>query len=570
MAFPDGHFFLTEVEIMNCFRGREGVKPGNRVIMIKKLIKAIKIRKYVVCPHFRTHFRPFLAIDNSGGCFYLNGMKIILAGYNFDSEVIEELKKNSPERQDVTPETISAAYARISRDPRPVDELRAAARAEVERARRSNQNIIFKMGHHSVAEHAVFNFDLIGLSRLAIEEVEHFRLCSYTEKSQRYITLDGDFVLPEEIKSAGLEDIFTGTIEAQNEAYRYFYQRLREHIFRKYEKQAVNPKNHPVLDGWAKEDARYVVSLATKGQLGLTVNARNLELMIRRFAARKNAEIQELVRCLHDLAKKVAPSILLFTEPSPHETEMIENVGQLASSYVSKKRVFEKPEEIRLLRYSEKGDDLILAALVFSTTGVSYKKALKEVSRWSRKQKQALIKRVFEHMEFYDTPPREFELAYLTFDMIISASCFAQLKRHRMMTLLVQPYDPAPGVTIPPSIEEIREHKRFMEIIRKTEKTWRILKEKIGPAADYILTNAHRRRVVVKANVRELYHLSRLREDATAQWEIRHLSSQMSALARRVFPLTSSLLGGKDAYPELYKKLFGHLPKFQPPPLFFD
>jgi len=135
-------------------------------------------------------------------------MKVILAGYNFDSEVIEELKKHEPERQDVTPETLSAAYARISRDPRPVNELRAIARAEVERARRSNQNIIFKMGHHSVAEHAVFNFDLIGLSRLAIEEVEHFRLCSYTEKSQRYITLDGDYVLPEEIKSAGLEAFF--------------------------------------------------------------------------------------------------------------------------------------------------------------------------------------------------------------------------------------------------------------------------------------------------------------------------------------------------------------------------
>ena len=74
-------------------------------------------------------------------------MKVILAGYNLDSIVIEELKKNSPPREDVTPETLSASYARISRDPRPANELRAIARAEVERARRSNQNIIFKMGH---------------------------------------------------------------------------------------------------------------------------------------------------------------------------------------------------------------------------------------------------------------------------------------------------------------------------------------------------------------------------------------------------------------------------------------
>ena len=518
-----------------------------------------------------------LMIDNCRQAFYLNHMKIILAGYNLDSEVIEELKKNSPERQDITPETISAAYARISRDPRPVDELRTAARAEVERARRSNQNIIFKMGHHSVAEHAVFNFDLIGLSRLAIEEVEHFRLCSYTEKSQRYITLDGDYVVPEEIKQAGpeLEKLFVETIEAQNEAYRYFYGRLREHFFKKYEKQAANPKNQPILDGWAKEDARYVVSLATKGQLGLTANARNLELMIRRLAGRKNAELQELRHQLYELAKTVAPSIILFTEASPYEAEMMNKfggeIGRLvdAEKRRQKQPAKSKPKEIELVEYSENGDELILAGLLFSAVGLSFKEALKKVARFTRQQKLELAKPVYEHMEFYDVPPREFELAGLTCDLIVSASCFAQLKRHRMMSLLTQPYDPALGVTVPPSIKDIKEQKKFMEIIRKTDKTWRTLKNGVGPAADYILTNAHRRRVTVKASIRELYHLSRLREDASAQWEIRQVSGGMSALAKKVFPVTARLLGGKDSYPELYKKLFGRLPKMLPPSLFY-
>jgi len=146
-------------------------------------------------------------------------MKVILSGYNVDSTVIEELKKTSPPRDDITPETLSASYARISRDPRSVDELRAVARAEVQRARRSNRTIIFKMGHHSVAEHAVFNFDIIGVSRLAIEEIEKFRLCAFTEKSQRYIKLKDDFVLPEEVKKAGKQELFLDTIRAQNSLY---------------------------------------------------------------------------------------------------------------------------------------------------------------------------------------------------------------------------------------------------------------------------------------------------------------------------------------------------------------
>ena len=129
-------------------------------------------------------------------------MEVRLAGYNLDSDTINSLenKANLP----LTPETISAAYARISRDPRPVTELRKVAREEVESARKSNQAIIFKMGHHSVAEHAVFNFDIMGVSRLAIEEIEKFRLCSFTEKSQRYITLQGDYLVPNELKDESL------------------------------------------------------------------------------------------------------------------------------------------------------------------------------------------------------------------------------------------------------------------------------------------------------------------------------------------------------------------------------
>ena len=139
-------------------------------------------------------------------------MKVLLAGYNLDAEVIAELTAGQ-DRQDVTPETLSAAYARISRDPRPIDELRKIARQEVEKARRSNASIIFKMGHHSVAEHAVFNFDLIGVSRLALEELEKFRLCSYTEKSQRYQKLEGEYVIPDEIRGTGDEGRFIEIVE---------------------------------------------------------------------------------------------------------------------------------------------------------------------------------------------------------------------------------------------------------------------------------------------------------------------------------------------------------------------
>ncbi|MBN2397712.1 MAG: FAD-dependent thymidylate synthase, partial [Deltaproteobacteria bacterium] len=188
-------------------------------------------------------------------------MKIILAGHNVDYEVINACRTALEGEDRLTPETLCAAYARISRNPLPVDELRRVARGEVEKARQSNQTIVFGMGHSSIAEHAIFNIDILGVSRLAVEEIEKFRLCSYTEKSQRYIRLEDDFVVPQEVKNAGLEGPFVDTIKEQNALYHELYAALREHLFEKHRDMVADPSNRPTVDGWAKEDARYIVSL---------------------------------------------------------------------------------------------------------------------------------------------------------------------------------------------------------------------------------------------------------------------------------------------------------------------
>ncbi|NOZ01191.1 MAG: FAD-dependent thymidylate synthase [Deltaproteobacteria bacterium] len=133
--------------------------------------------------------------------------KVLLAGYNVDRDVLDEVVGNRADPPPLTPETVSAAYARISRDPRPVTELRKDSCEDVARARRSMSTIVFKYGHHSVAEHAAFNFDILDVSRLAVESIERHRLASYTEKSQRYIRLGEDFVVPVEVREAGLDSV---------------------------------------------------------------------------------------------------------------------------------------------------------------------------------------------------------------------------------------------------------------------------------------------------------------------------------------------------------------------------
>ena len=491
-------------------------------------------------------------------------MKVILAGYNIDSAVIEELKAKSPGRANVTPETLSAAYARISRDPRSADELRAAACAEVDRARRSNKTIIFKMGHHSVSEHAVFNFDIIGVSRLAIEEIEKFRMGSYTEKSQRYIKLEDDFLVPKEIINAGKQEIFLNHIKLQNSLYHELYHKLHPYFFDKYPKYAQDPQKHSVLDGWAKEDARYVVSLATLGQLGLTMNARSLEYLIRKFASKELDELKELNQKLYDLAKEVAPSILLFTEANDFDSLTYDELRERSNTILETNEPLAS-DEVIMVDHTANADTKLIACLMHSTSFVPYSVCLDTAKKMSQQERTEYLKTAFRHMEFYDAVLREFEYINLTYELVVSATCFAQLKRHRMATLCSQEYDPSLGIVIPPSVSDVGMGDKFKECIDKTSEIYTAFKKNMDRGAEYILTNAHRKRVLLEVNARELYHISRLREDPTAQWDIRTITEKMCRLAKKKMPLSFMLLGSKDAYPQIYQRIFNKPPKLLPP-----
>lgn len=491
-------------------------------------------------------------------------MKINLSGYNIDAEVLDDLKKGSPQRQDVTPETLSAAYARISRDPRPIDQLRKIARDEVEKARKSNSSIIFKMGHHSVAEHAVFNFDVIGISRLAVEFLEHFRLCSFTEKSQRYITLEDDFTVPAEIKGSSVEDGFSAIIKEQNRLYHKLNEKLQVHVLKKNSELAKEEKNKSLLEGWAKEDARYITSLATQAQLGLTVNARNIELIFRRAASQPLGEIKSMSKQMYELASKIAPSIILFTEANEFDEKTYEYIRSQDSNRKSKANT--KPQtsnrpEVNLVDFTRDADDILVASILFAMNGESFGSCMDMVKKMSGEEREAVVKASGKYMQFYDSVLREFENIDLNYEIILSASCFAQLKRHRMATIITQPYDISLGVTVPPSVEEVGMKKDFMEVINKTEDTYEKISKMNGLAAPYVLTNAHRRRVLFKCNARELYHVSRLREDSHAQWDIQNISRKMSEQAKKTMPLAMMFIGGKDGYPGLYKNIFGQYPK---------
>ena len=484
-------------------------------------------------------------------------MRVKLAGFNIDSGIMEQLDPHG--RRQLTPETLSAAYARISRSPLSIDQLRKKACLDVKKARKSNQKIIFEMGHHSVAEHAVFNFDIMGISRLALEEIEKLRLVSYTEKSQRYVTLAGDFITPAELKSPALKKVFRGTIKKQNRFYFKALAILNKRLQNQFPDMSKSVSGRNLVESWAKEDARYILALATSGQVGMTINARNLEHLFRRLHLSPGEEVRRLGEKLYALVLPIAPSIILFPEPSAFEREAFSSLDKHFRPIV-KKTSAPSSLEPEIIFCTENSDDLILAAHLCISQNREFARAMATVKKMSAAQKKRMFMDFFRKIQFFDAPPREFEMADITFQAMVSAANFAQLKRHRMATLLSGPYLPELGNTVPASMTAAGLEKEFCRIVDTTNSAYCRIKEISSAAADYILTNSHCRRVLMKMNLRELYHFVRLRDDAHAQWDIRNLAHCLSEKIKTLMPLTAMMLCGKSGFAEEYKKVFNTPP----------
>ncbi len=531
-------------------------------------------------------------------------VEVTLAGYNIDIGGLEETLKQEgftdqeirEIKDNITPEIISAAYARISRSPKKISDIRKGARADVKKARASNENIVYGLGHSSVAEHVYFNFDITGVSRLAIEYLEKHRLAAYTEKSQRYVTLEGDYVTPEEIKGTRLEEKYHSLIQKQYKLYDKIREALEEKIFREEaEKQGIKKKDKEeikkiiaekegkakvrTLEGKAKEDARYVLGLGTEGQLGLSCNARELAHIIRNLKSNPLMELQQLAKQLEEEAEKIAPSLIKekYTEPTSGSilreqttelekiiNEEMEKEGIKITNKESRmkgletKTVYANKEgdyytaKITLLYIEPEITTKTIATIIHKTKKTDWGVAYQTARKLSEEGKREIIEKIMKKTDDWGPTIRELETSKIIIEIILSSSAYGQIKRHRMSTQIPQGYDPELGYTKPPQIRELNKKEidhLWEEVMTGSNELYYEIKEEKGEkVAEYALTNAHRRRIIISMNFRELFAFSLLRLDKHAQWDIRTIGEGIKELVMREDEIIGSYLMGKDEY----------------------
>lgn len=153
---------------------------------------------------------------------------------------------------------------------------------------------IVGMGHHSVIEHASFTFSVEGVSRSLTHQLVRHRVASFSQQSQRYVSLsEPTFVTPPKV--------------AENEETLRVYNDTMRTIWEAYNKLA---------ETIPAEDARYVLPNGCTTNITITMNARELiHFFSLRCCNRAQWEIREMADEMLRLCREVSPTI--FSKAGP-------------------------------------------------------------------------------------------------------------------------------------------------------------------------------------------------------------------------------------------------------------
>jgi thymidylate synthase (FAD) len=152
-------------------------------------------------------------------------------------------------------------------------------------------------GHLSPWEHSTYTFDIEDVSRVLTHQLVRHRLASYTQLSQRYAEMKGEYF-----------NYITPPLIKRNPETEHVYNDAIEHSRKAYEKL--------LSLGIQPEDARYVLPQAVVSKIVVTMNARELlNFFGLRLCTKAQWEIRRVAWMMWVEVMKVHPKLFKYAGP---------------------------------------------------------------------------------------------------------------------------------------------------------------------------------------------------------------------------------------------------------------
>ncbi|MBI2856449.1 MAG: FAD-dependent thymidylate synthase, partial [Chloroflexi bacterium] len=438
--------------------------------------------------------------------------------------------------RELTEEQLAVVFAMTSRNPQPFDEI--AKVVSEAKAADFHERWVLNYGHASVAEHAIIHMAVENISRLACDTLEDNRLASYTEKSSRYQVLEpGCYHVPRELEGHPLRDVYVKTCDSLFQAYQEAVEGVRSYL------AEVRPRIEGERDSAyrlrlrreATDTCRFLLPAATLTNVGVTMNARSWEHAIRKLLSSGLSEERELGELLKEQGKSITPTLIKYADPNDYLTITTEAQREMSQ----KEQTTASYSDVRaeLVHYDPQAEARLVAALLYRFSSEPYQAIWQRVEGMTPQERERVVHEALDRLGPHDIPLRELEVVDYTFDLVMDYGAYREFKRHRMQTYIPQPATVDLGYIVPGLILQAGLEGPFRRAMDSASEGFHSVQEVFPTVAQYLVTHAHLRRVLSKMNLRECYHLFKLRTQPTAHFTIQRVIQQAMDLARQRHPL---------------------------------
>ncbi|MBK9602628.1 MAG: FAD-dependent thymidylate synthase [Anaerolineales bacterium] len=438
----------------------------------------------------------------------------------------------------LSPETIAVAFAKTSRAPESFREI--ASELSDEKSAQFHEKWVVGYGHASVAEHAVLHLAFENVSRIAIETIESSRLASYTEKSTRYQKWGSDdFTIPPELDGHPLRDEFIQTVRLLFSTYAESLDPVKNLILGRSprrENESDEAYDRRIRSQYV-DRCRFILPAAANANVGMTANARVIEMVIRKMLSHPLAEVRQIGEKVKEVSKAETPTLVKYADVVPY---LVETTAEIANWKSEIGNV--QTDWCKLINFDKDGEKNILAAALYRFNEMPYAEALAYVKALKKKEREQLAEALLGKLGKYDVPLRELEYATYTFDLVMDQGAYAEFKRHRMMTQTPQRLTTRLGYTIPLLVTEAGFGLKYEAAMQSASEMYEKLYAFNPDVAQYIVPNGFNRRVLAQFNLREAFAFCQLRSAANAHFSIRRVAQKIYEEMSRVHPLLTKYM----------------------------
>ena len=438
----------------------------------------------------------------------------------------------------LSPETIAVAFAKTSRAPESFREI--AAELSDEQSAKFHEKWVVGYGHASVAEHAVLHLAFENVSRVAIETIESSRLASYTEKSTRYQKWGpDDFTIPPELDGHPLQDEFIETVRLLFSTYADSLEPVKSLVLQKAqrrENESDEGYDRRIRSQYV-DRCRFILPAAANANVGMTANARVIEMVIRKMLSHPLAEVRQIGEKVKEVSRAETPTLVKYADVVPYVTETTAELGNKKIKIGNR-----LAEWCTLIDYDKDGEKKVLAAALYRFHEIPFADALEYIKSLKKKERAELAETLLGKLGKFDTPLRELEYCNYTFDLVMDQGAYAEFKRHRMMSQTPQRLTTRLGYTIPRLVTEAGFGSRYEAAMEAAIKMYEKLHAFNPDVAQYIVPNGFNRRVLAQFNLREAFAFCQLRTAANAHFSIRRVAQKLFEEMAEVHPLLTKYM----------------------------